>query len=108
MSYQAVLGISLECYVSVVLSISLCRLLELKTTNTSQNCILNELTTESILNGNGGDLYDIFCGSLDRNVTAAALIPCGVTYYGTDCTASEEISKLLPLILASTFPQKTN
>jgi hypothetical protein len=78
------------------------RLLELKTTNTSQNCILSELT--DLENGSSGDLYDTFCnyGDLEGD-DLTALIFCGTL---GDCDTTEITGKLLPLSLGSTFPQK--
>jgi hypothetical protein len=85
-----------------VASRSLYRLLELKTTNTSQNCILNELIY--LENGSSGDLYDTFCSYGDfEGFDLSAILICGGL---EDCDAIEATGKLCPLVLDQHFLRK--
>jgi hypothetical protein len=59
MSYQAVLGVGPQCYVSTVLFKYIFCLLELNTAHTGQSCLFNWLFNED--DGGSSNPYTVFC-----------------------------------------------
>jgi hypothetical protein len=82
MSYQEILGIGPECYVSVVFSRAICGLFELKTANTGQSCIYNSLLNDEEISN--GDPYTAFCNYISQDAEYSFTL-CVSENNVTDC-----------------------